>query len=53
MAAYEELIGNHGGVGGDQTHAILIHPAEFKVDGDKIKNSEQIFPILNKARPET
>lgn len=52
VAAYEELIGNHGGVGGDQTHAILIHPVNFKVDGNSIMNSEQIYPILNKARSE-
>lgn len=50
VAAYEELIGNHGGVGGDQTEAILIHPTEFKVDGEAIINSDQIFEVLNQAR---
>jgi putative membrane protein len=50
VAAYEELIGNHGGVGGDQTNAILVHPVKFKVDGEKIINSEQIFEVLNQVR---
>lgn len=52
VAAYEELIGNHGGVGGYQTHAILLHPKEIKVDSDKIINSEEIYHILNKGRSE-
>ena len=50
VAAYEELIGNHGGVGGNQTDAILVHPVRFKVDGEKIINSEQIFEVLNQVR---
>ncbi|MFW9934142.1 MAG: alkaline phosphatase family protein [Candidatus Thorarchaeota archaeon] len=53
VAAYEELIGNHGGVGGYQTHAILLHPTEIKVDSDKITNSEEIYHILNQGRSET
>ena len=50
VAAFEELIGNHGGVGGDQTDAILVHPVKFKVESEKIINSEQIFDVLNQAR---
>ncbi|MFX1564471.1 MAG: alkaline phosphatase family protein [Promethearchaeota archaeon] len=50
VAAYEELIGNHGGVGGNQTHAILVHPKEIKVDGASITNAEQIYNILNQGR---
>ncbi|MFX1318794.1 MAG: alkaline phosphatase family protein [Promethearchaeota archaeon] len=52
VAAYEELIGNHGGVGGDQTHAVFVHPRDYKVDGKAIINAEQIYPILNQARSE-
>ncbi len=29
--AFEELVGNHGGIGGWQTEAILIHPSELKI----------------------
>ncbi|MFX0078205.1 MAG: alkaline phosphatase family protein [Candidatus Hermodarchaeota archaeon] len=50
VAAFEELIGNHGGIGGDQTNAILVHPVEFKVESEKIINSEQIFEVLDQVR---
>jgi hypothetical protein len=32
VAAYEELVGCHGGLGGWQTEAVLVHPAEWKID---------------------
>lgn len=30
--AFEELVGNHGGIGGWQTEALLLHPTELKID---------------------
>ena len=30
-AAMEELIGNHGGLGGEQTDAFLYHPGDLEV----------------------
>ncbi|MFX1562645.1 MAG: phage holin family protein [Promethearchaeota archaeon] len=51
VAAYEELVGSHGGLGGPQTEPFLLHPANVKVNGDNIINSEQIFQILNRRRP--
>lgn len=35
-AAFEELIGFHGGLGGTQTHPFLMHPSELPVDGELI-----------------
>jgi len=35
-AAFEELIGFHGGLGGTQTHPFLLHPADMPVDGELI-----------------
>jgi hypothetical protein len=32
VAAFEELVGSHGGLGGWQTEAFLLHPAEWPVD---------------------
>ena len=32
VAAFEELIGSHGGLGGPQTQPIIMHPAEWKLD---------------------
>ncbi|GAA2596864.1 phage holin family protein [Winogradskya consettensis] len=31
VAAFEELVGSHGGIGGWQTDAMLVHPAEWQV----------------------
>ena len=35
-AAFEELIGFHGGLGGTQTQPFILHPAELKVEGDMV-----------------
>lgn len=32
--AFEGQVGSHGGLGGDQNTAVLLHPAELGVDGD-------------------
>ncbi|UZN03680.1 alkaline phosphatase family protein [Cellulomonas sp. S1-8] len=32
--AFEELVGSHGGLGGDQNHAVLLHPAEWPLAQD-------------------
>ena len=37
VAAFEELVGSHGGLGGDQTEAILIHPADWAVPGGTLR----------------
>jgi hypothetical protein len=33
VAAFEELVGCHGGLGGWQTEAVLVHPARWRVEG--------------------
>jgi uncharacterized membrane protein YvlD (DUF360 family) len=32
VAAFEELIGSHGGLGGDQTRPFILHPSEWSID---------------------
>ncbi|HEX2469672.1 MAG TPA: phage holin family protein [Candidatus Limnocylindrales bacterium] len=32
VAAFEELIGSHGGLGGQQTEAFILHPTEWELD---------------------
>ena len=32
VAAYEELIGSHGGLGGPQTEPFILHPTDWKLD---------------------
>ena len=48
VAALEELIGSHGGVGGEQTDAFILHPADMEVP--ETRNSTDVFHILNNHR---
>jgi hypothetical protein len=48
VAALEELIGNHGGLGGEQTDAFLFHPPDFDVPDTR--NATDVFHILNAVR---
>ncbi len=32
VAAFEELIGSHGGLGGMQTHPMILHPSDWTID---------------------
>jgi hypothetical protein len=36
VAAFEELVGCHGGVGGWQTRPLLVHPKEWTIDSDLV-----------------
>ncbi|MDX1435915.1 MAG: phage holin family protein [Anaerolineales bacterium] len=44
VAAYEELIGSHGGIGGEQTDAFILHPGDMEVP--ETHNSYQVKEIL-------
>ena len=48
MAALEELIGSHGGVGGEQTDAFIFHPPDMDVP--ETRSSMDVFHILNNHR---
>ncbi|MGD8414420.1 MAG: phage holin family protein [Candidatus Latescibacterota bacterium] len=48
VAALEELVGNHGGLGGEQTDAFIFHPADMEVP--ETRNSIDVFSILNSRR---
>ncbi|MDX1413262.1 MAG: phage holin family protein [Candidatus Promineifilaceae bacterium] len=48
VAALEELIGNHGGLGGEQTDAFLLHPPDIEVT--QTRNAIDVFHILNQYR---
>jgi hypothetical protein len=36
VAAFEELIGSHGGLGGVQTQPLLLHPTEWNLDEELV-----------------
>jgi hypothetical protein len=44
VAALEELIGNHGGLGGEQTDAFIFHPGDMEVP--ETRNSQEMMAIL-------
>ncbi|MCS7056307.1 MAG: alkaline phosphatase family protein [Thermoflexales bacterium] len=46
VAAFEELIGSHGGLGGQQTHAFILHPCVGRTDGNPINNSADVYVLL-------
>jgi hypothetical protein len=48
VAALEELIGSHGGVGGEQTDAMMFHPGTMVVP--ETRNSADVFAILDARR---
>ena len=48
VAALEELVGSHGGVGGEQTDAFLFHPPSLDVP--ETRNSTDVFHILDRHR---
>ncbi len=48
VAAMEELIGNHGGLGGEQTDSFLFHPGDMVVP--ETSNSADLFAILDARR---
>jgi uncharacterized membrane protein YvlD (DUF360 family) len=48
VAALEELVGNHGGLGGEQTDAFIFHPADMEVL--ETRNATDVYHILNNHR---
>jgi hypothetical protein len=46
VAAFEELVGCHGGLGGWQQQAVLVHPAEWPVDELAVPGAEALHRQL-------
>jgi hypothetical protein len=45
VAAFEELVGCHGGMGGWQTEAVLVHPADWPVEGE-LNGADEVYHQL-------
>ena len=41
VAAFEELVGSHGGIGGEQSFPFIMHPAEWDL-GENLVGAEQV-----------
>ncbi|NTV80880.1 MAG: phosphodiesterase, partial [Candidatus Aminicenantes bacterium] len=46
-AAFEELIGSHGGLGGPQTQGVLLHPSEWDLD-EEVVGAEAVYRQLRR-----
>ncbi len=46
VAAFEELVGSHGGLGGWQTDAVLVHPASWPRDVGELVGPEAVHRQL-------
>lgn len=47
VAAFEELVGSHGGLGGDQTRPFLLYPADLPTPAEPIHGAEHVHTILS------
>jgi hypothetical protein len=48
VAAFEELVGSHGGLGGAQSHPFLLHPVELELPADEIIGAEAVHRELRR-----
>ncbi|XVV13216.1 alkaline phosphatase family protein [Actinoplanes sp. CA-131856] len=46
VAAFEELVGSHGGLGGWQTDAVLVHPARWPITQPELDGPDAIHRQL-------
>ena len=46
VCAFEELVGSHGGAGGDQSKPFILYPSSWKVSDDDIIGAENIYKLL-------
>jgi uncharacterized membrane protein YvlD (DUF360 family) len=46
VAAFEELVGSHGGMGGTQSHPFVLHPADLLWPDEPVVGAERVHGIL-------
>jgi uncharacterized membrane protein YvlD (DUF360 family) len=46
VAAFEELVGSHGGMGGTQSHPFVLHPADLAWPDRPVVGAEQVHRIM-------
>ena len=46
VCAFEELVGSHGGAGGDQSKPFILYPSSWNVSDDDIIGAENIYRLL-------
>jgi hypothetical protein len=48
VAAFEELVGSHGGMGGSQSFPFLLHPTELELPSEELVGAESIHHQLRR-----
>ncbi len=46
VAAFEELVGSHGGMGGTQSHPFVLHPVDLAWPDGLVVGAEQVHRIM-------
>lgn len=46
VAAFEELVGSHGGMGGTQSHPFVLHPSELEWPRQEVVGAERVHRIF-------
>jgi uncharacterized membrane protein YvlD (DUF360 family) len=46
VAAFEELVGSHGGMGGTQAHPFVLHPADLAWPDGPVVGAEQVHCVM-------
>ena len=46
VAAFEELVGSHGGLGGGQTHPFVLHPVDLPMPEEGVLGAESLHQVL-------
>ena len=50
VAAFEELVGCHGGLGGWQTQPMIVHPSEWQIDPELTDRAGRLYGAPNVYR---
>jgi uncharacterized membrane protein YvlD (DUF360 family) len=48
VAAFEELVGSHGGLGGTQSYPFVLHPSELTLPDDELVGAEAVHRELRR-----
>jgi hypothetical protein len=46
VAAFEELVGSHGGMGGTQSFPFVLHPADLEWPEDEVVGAERVHRVF-------
>jgi len=49
VAAFEELIGSHGGLGGGQSKPFIMYPTEWNLADDEIIGAENVYKLFKQC----